>query len=229
MDSLDKLFGNFEKNIANRGMTSEECEKLLKTNKVIIMGAGNCGTVLFRRLNAVGIEVTALIDNHGSVHGRQYCGVPICTSEELRPTLKKDESYLCIVALLDILSYEDIKESLTEDFNGRLKIFYFTEFRSYRKVFGLDKNPSFSAYLGEDPQVLFKNKEHTVSVYNLLADEPSKKCYLELLNFFICTDFIEFTVLPFEEHYFAYDLYKKIDDEVFVDCGSYDGDTIDIF
>lgn len=193
------------------------------------MGAGNCGTVLFHRLNAAGIPATAFIDNYGSIHGKQYCGIPIYTSKELSSKLRRDRRYICIVALLDILSFEQIKETLEQDLGKQVQVYFFTQFRAFRPVFGIDKKPEFSAYLGEDSSVLLDNRERIVSVYNLLADDQSKKCFLELLNFYISADFVRFTVLPFEEHYFAYDLYRKIDNEVFVDCGAYNGDTIDIF
>lgn len=229
MNSIQKLFDNFDENIAGRGLSSKECEKILKTNQVIIMGAGNCGTVLFHRLDAAGISVTAFIDNYGSVYGKQYCGVPIYTSKELSLRLQLGNHCICIVALLDILSFEQIKETLEQDLCKQVQVYFFTQFRSFQPVFGLEKKPEFSAYLGEDATVLFNNREHILPVYNLLAGNLSKKCYLELLNFYISADFVRFTVSPFEEHYFAYDLYKKIDDEVFVDCGAYNGDTIEIF
>lgn len=229
MNSIQELFDNFDENVAGRGLSLRECEKILRTNQIIIMGAGNCGTVLFHRLNAAGIAVTAFIDNYGSIHGKQYCDIPIYTSKELSSRLQQDSHYICIVALLDILSFEQIKETLEQDLSEQVQVYFFTQFRSFRPVFGIDKKPEFSAYLGEDVTVLFDNRERIVSVYNLLADNQSKECYLELLNFYISADFVRFTVLPFDEHYFAYDLYRKIDNEVYVDCGAYNGDTIDIF
>lgn len=49
------------------------------------------------------------------------------------------------------------------------------------------------------------------------------------MNFYIACDIPMFTVLPFDEHYFAYDIYRKTDYEVFIDCGAFTGDTLDIF
>ena len=114
------------------------------------MGAGNCGTVLFHRLNAAGIAVTAFIDNYGSIHGKQYCDIPIYTSKELSSRLQQDSHYICIVALLDILSFEQIKETLEQDLSEQVQVYFFTQFRSFRPVFGIDKKPEFSAYFGED-------------------------------------------------------------------------------
>lgn len=229
MESIQDMFSNFNHYVKKRGLNSEECEQLLKSNQIVIMGAGNCGTVLFERLRRAGIAVCAFIDNLGSIHGKEYCGVPIYTSEEFLDRAGNVSECICIVALLDILSYEQIKAELTKASHGLLRVYYFTQFRAYDKVFGIEKKPEFSAYLGEDATVLYDHRERIMSVYNLLADDQSRKCYLELLNFYISSDFVGFTVLPFEEHYFAYDLYKKVDHEVFVDCGAYNGDTLDIF
>lgn len=231
MKNIEEIFSDFNNNIFNRGMNSTECEKILKNNQVIIYGCGNSGTILYERLKKEKIEVSAFIDNEGSIYGKQFGDVCVFTCEEMLLHMKQDQSYVVLVALLDILSYESIKNMILEKLNlyNNILVFYFTQFRAYEKVFGLDKEPEFSAYLGENAEVLLENKEHIIHTYNMLDDPMSKKCYLELLNYYIVSDFIPFTVLPFREHYFAYDLYKKIKNEVFIDCGAYDGDTIDIF
>ena len=54
------------------------------------MGAGDCGTVLFHCLSVAGIVVTVFIDNYGSVHGKQYCNIPVYTGKELGPRLQQD-------------------------------------------------------------------------------------------------------------------------------------------
>lgn len=231
MKNIKELFDNFNDNIKNRGMSSEECEKIISNNQIIIYGCGNSGTVLYERMKQEGIEIIAFIDNGKSIYGKEYQGIPIYTNEEMLVHLVKNQTYVVIVTLLDILSYESIKKEVLEkiNINNNIQVFFFTQFRAYDKLFTLDKKPEFSAYIGESTQMLLSNKERIMHIYNVLSDELSKKCYLELLNYYIASDFISFTVLPFKEHYFAYDLYKKVADEVFIDCGAYDGDTIDIF
>ncbi len=231
MKNIRELFDNFNDNIKSRGLASEECEKIINSNQIIIYGCGNSGTVLYERMKQEGIEVIAFIDNGKSIYGKEYQGVPVFTNEEMLVRLEEDKTYVVIVTLLDILSYESIKKGVVEKLNihNNLQVFFFTQFRAYDRLFALDKKPEFSAYIGESTNILLHNKEKILHVYDLLSDEMSKKCYLELLNYYIVSDFVPFTVLPFEEHYFAYDLYKKTEDEVFVDCGAFDGDTIDIF
>lgn len=36
-------------------------------------------------------------------------------------------------------------------------------------------------------------------------------------------------VCSYEEQYFSYDIYRRIEKEIFIDCGAYNGDTFQIF
>lgn len=231
LKSIEELFAKFEYNVFRRGMGSTECEKTLQNNEVIIYGGGNSGVVMYERLIKAGIHITAFIDNGGSIYGKEYCGVPIFNNQEMLTHLEEDKKYVCLITILDILDYWNIKSEIEKQLNvySNFKVYYFTQFRAFDKIFGINKKPELSAYVGEDVGILLKNKDKIMHVYNLLADIESKKIYMELLNYYIGTDFVSFTVLPFIQHYFAYDLYKKIEDEVFIDCGAYNGDTLDVF
>ena len=231
MKEIDDLFENFEINLTNRGMPADECYSLLTNNRILIYGAGNAGIVLYERMQKLGFEIQGFLDNRGSIYGERYKTLPIYSNKEAVGILDQAESWLIIVALFDIVSYPTIKEQLLNQFDKfvNLSVYYFAEFRSCRDLFSLQILPRFSVYLGEEVEKLLKNREYILEVYNLLTDELSKRTYLELLNFYMASCEAPHTIFPYEEHYFAYDLYKKDEDEVFVDCGAYDGDTLDFF
>lgn len=87
------------------------------------------------------------------------------------------------------------------------------------------KKPPFICDFEED----FKNnKEEYTKVYELLADEKSKEVFTKVINFKISFDLdfmIGFTN-KHEEQYFDKELIANIDNIVFLDGGSYVGDTI---
>ena len=75
-------------------------------------------------------------------------------------------------------------------------------------------------------------KEHETEfnkVYNLLADEGSRKTYENIIKFKISGDpkFLELCTSPREEVWT--DIVKLRDNEVFVDLGAYKGDTVEEF
>lgn len=73
---------------------------------------------------------------------------------------------------------------------------------------------------------VYQNIERINDIYNMLYDEQSKEIYLALLearctgNIDICNDLCVFP------QYFPSDIIKIKEDEIFLDCGAYNGDTI---
>lgn len=72
------------------------------------------------------------------------------------------------------------------------------------------------------------NKKEYENTYNLLLDEKSKEVFTKVINFKISFDFdfMQGFTNNHEEQYFDEDLIPKIKDIVFVDGGSYIGDTL---
>ena len=86
-------------------------------------------------------------------------------------------------------------------------------------------DPPFICDFEED----FKNnKKQYEKVFNLLADEKSKNIFTKIINFKISFDlnFMEGFTNNTKEQYFDKDLIEKKDNIVFIDGGSYVGDTI---
>jgi FkbM family methyltransferase len=77
-----------------------------------------------------------------------------------------------------------------------------------------------------DIDFVVKNKDLFQWTYNQLSDDLSRKSYIAYLNAKINKSY-EFLV-PYisENQYFCKDIMKIANNEVFVDCGAYDGDTI---
>lgn len=229
---IHQLFDLYEQGRLKRGrLSADECAEILHNNEIIIYGAGNSGTILYNRLRQIGIEPFCFMDNKGSIYGNQYLNCTIYNFKQIMEAVDSQESYVVIVTLLDILSFAKIKDDITSAWGGTNKpqIYYFSQFRNYDKIFNLQAARPFSAYLGEDRQTLFDNRDKIYTVFSKFNDVESKRVYQELMNFYMAYDFVDFTVHPFIEHYFDYSLYRKIEDELFVDCGAFNGDTLDIF
>jgi len=71
-----------------------------------------------------------------------------------------------------------------------------------------------------------ENQENIIAMMNMLADEESKNTYIEYIRTKIYCDFYRLTQHPTWNKYFDETVYIHIDDEVFVNCGASNGDTI---
>ncbi|WP_424689155.1 MAG: FkbM family methyltransferase [Halarcobacter ebronensis] len=97
---------------------------------------------------------------------------------------------------------------------------------AFYKYSSLDlKEPPFICDFEEDYK---NNKSKYEKVYTLLRDEKSKEVFTKVVNFKISFDFdfMEGFTNNHEEQYFDKDLIPNIKDIVFLDGGSYVGDTL---
>ena len=76
---------------------------------------------------------------------------------------------------------------------------------------------------------LKENLDEYLELYNILEDEKSKNTLLNLMRYRMTTDrkFIKNAYDKEYEQYFDKDIIKCNEDEVFVDCGAFIGDTIE--
>lgn len=74
---------------------------------------------------------------------------------------------------------------------------------------------------------LYNNIDKYNFVYSLLCDEESKKTFLSyiLYRMFVDISYLN-EVTSNEQQYYINDIFPKSNNEVFVDCGAYNGDTI---
>ena len=83
--------------------------------------------------------------------------------------------------------------------------------------------------IAQQNDFLAQNIERVNIVANMLADEKSQKTYLSMVKFRQTCQKKDFPISYYEKvEYFIKEL-KLDNDEVFIDCGAYTGDTIDEF
>jgi FkbM family methyltransferase len=76
------------------------------------------------------------------------------------------------------------------------------------------------------PHKIFEQSESVIKAFSLWADDASQHEYFAQLKWRIFSDFDALSAPVKHEIYFPKDLFTISPEEVFVDCGAYDGDTI---
>lgn len=190
-------------------------------NKLVIYGAGYCGLMLSDLLLQEGnYQILCFMDQSIQKVGRQFNGIKVILPEKNKYS---DKDILVIVGILEKSHlYQIIKERLYQ--LGYFNIIHVTDF-IWKS--GLYKKANLLFHV--DRADLEINRNEIQTVYECLGDGCSRKTYKSILNHVIGETKETIPVFPIKEQYFAYDIYKQIETETFIDCGAFRGDILKYF
>lgn len=200
--------------------TKNKC--LIKNNnkKIIIYGAGYCGLLIMRLLQDINIKPISFIDSNESKQGKNLDGIPV-----MAPIMDNKicpEDALVLVCLFSKENYKNIKINLVN--SGFKYVQHILKYKWDKELFKnqlLMISPNFDLFR--------KNTKNIQKVYNMLEDKESRSTLKDILKFVLMDNHINLINLPIREQYFAYDIFKHSEDEVFFDCGAHSGYVMDVF
>ncbi len=172
--------------------------------KLVLFGAGDCGHVVYGILHHVNIPVHCFCDNvlGGQVDGQT--GLAIVKPEYLKD--RSDELTILVCAVEEEVYSAICQQAVALGFD-RAQIHIMREYYSRPSVSYLENNIQ-----------KYRN------AYRLLEDEFSRKVFLARMKKVYLMGDISEVVSPYTEEYFDENVILT-DEEVFIDCGGFDGDT----
>lgn len=196
------------------GNYMKRCREIIDdATEIVLFGSAKCAEkvyILFEELNQWE-KVKFILDNDGMKQGNTFHNKLIYSPNDYGIELNK---YLIIVA--SGAAHIIKKQLISIGVNERSIV----EFA----LTNLQYNPT-------PFEIIMKNRCKYQQVYEMLSDEKSKSVYEHLLNYKITRDisWLEEISDSEDEQYFDSELIKLTNDEVFVDCGAYVGDTFEQF
>jgi len=213
-----------------KGIAAESCEQRKDrwqgmfdrlaaplSNHIVLFGSGQFGQIVLDRLRRVGVEPVCFSDNNKNVWGKRV----------------KD---------LEVLSPEDAVERFGKAAAFVVTIFNGSAARSQLRQMGCERvlpaTPLFWKYPSEfmpdmgigEPERIVEEEDQIRRCFAALSDEKSKQ---ELCNQISWRYWMDPEHLPLPENageiYFPTDIVNSIEQEVLVDCGAFDGDSIRSF
>jgi FkbM family methyltransferase len=185
--------------------------------RIVIFGAGELGRRTLSGLRQVGIEPLAIADNNPALQGTTLEGVPIL------PVSASVERWASAAAFVVATYNIGAPTAQLRNAGAERVIPYATVFAAHADAF-----LPFMC-LGAPGPVLAQS-EQIRRAFALFRDEPSQAEFVRQVERRLFLGFESHRKpLPPESRkseYFPDDLYSPLADEVFIDCGAYDGDTI---
>ncbi len=186
---------------------ADNAAQMIKGKKhIILFGAGLTGVAVCRYLRKKGVEPACFCDNNPAKHLRKVEGLTTYRFEEIRD---KWEEYVIVISCD---AFMEITNQLVKGGVDRENVIWFEPDWLNR--------PS-----GQGEFI----KEHLIEFeesFRYLEDQRSRDVFLGLLNYKITHNLHYIKGLADEIPYFDKEIVHLSEDEVFVDCGAFIGDTL---
>ncbi|SFL45223.1 FkbM family methyltransferase [Pelosinus propionicus] len=172
-------------------------------NEIIIFGAGSAGQKLYQLYNKNNITVRYFCDNDKSKHNIKIDGVSVISPEQL---VQLSHPFIIIASTY----WLEIEKQVIE-----LGLPY--------SIIDIDQG------FGEKLNDIKENLEKLYEVYSLLNDDRSRFVFLTRLKAIIINAEEYLNLVSEGNEYWALPQFVNNPNEIFVDAGAFNGDTVDSF
>lgn len=185
--------------------------------RIAIFGAGYLGNIALAGLRAAGIEPLAFCDNNPRLWGSQKDGIAVLSPVDAVARYKDSAAF--VVAIYNSAAPR-----------GQLRALGCARVVPYPVLFWKHWRTMAQEDRLELPHRILQQAGQMALGYDLLSDEPSRREFRAQIRWRCLLDY---GCLPPagdpREMYFPSGLFTLSPEEVFVDCGAYDGDSIRAF
>lgn len=189
---------------------------------IVLFGAGGLGKRTAAALTALGRAPVAFADNDPARAGSSLDGLPVLLTQDA--IARYGESAVFVVAVWRSPATERMSDRI-----DRLRALGAKRVTSFATL-GWKYPEKFLPYYAIDlPHQVLEARDDVMRAFELLADEPSRREYVAHMRLRLHLDFAGLGDVAPETEYFAPDVFRLRDDERFVDCGAFDGDTVRSF
>lgn len=208
--------------------SAERClfDKLAGGSQVplVLFGSGNLGRRVLSGLRNVGVEPLAFADNNADAQGSIVDGLRVHSAADAVSAYGDKAVFVVTIWVpLGPLTFPAVASQLRALDDAVRVVSFVPLFWKYADEF-------LPYYFLDLPHRLYENAQAVKDSYELLSDDRSCFEYLLELSYLMSImDSVEVPRPVGSDWYFPKELFALGDNEVFVDCGAYDGDTLTCF
>lgn len=191
-----------------------------KTN-FVLFGAGNLCKKTVEILMRKGIKPIAIADNDNKKHGLKIEDIEIKDIKNIQ--IEYGNQILIVVSIWVGKLGDDFRIfNIIEE----LKKIGFTNIIDITKLYKQYPKDFFPHYCLDSIKKILNQKKEILEAYKLFEEDKSKEEYYNQIRWRIASDNWEKFINPDLPAYIQDDIYRIQENDVILDCGAYDGDTI---
>jgi FkbM family methyltransferase len=189
---------------------------------LVLFGAGGIGRKTLAGLRKLGIEPLAFADNNPKLWEQPLKGVQVMSPQEA--CARYGKSAVFVVTIWCGEGWDRMRDRVRflRDLGCEHVLTFGPLYWKYPEVF-------LPHYAAAPAHEVHEQAEAVLQAAELWADEASRREYLSQIRWRLLFDFDGLADPVQHPIYFPPDLCSLVADEVFVDCGAYDGDTLASF
>lgn len=185
--------------------------------QVILFGASELGKIFQKLCSQNKMEVIAFADNDISKRNKKLTGVKIISVKDLSDFPKN--TAIIITSKFE----EEIESQLKKLGYPNVWPYFYLSVRFPKKFHNIHWVSSLD--------VIFSNQTKIFKLFNLLIDEKSKRTLLNIIKYrlLLRRKYLKEISRPLDQEYYDKDLVNLSTNEIFIDGGAFDGDTVESF
>jgi FkbM family methyltransferase len=189
---------------------------------IAIYGCGRLGRKLANALMQKGTPAMAFVDTNAELWGKEVEGIPVYSIADAAKNFGAD-------AVIVVAVWSPGRERRYNYIKNKLQEAGCKNASHFLPLFWKYAEFLLPHYRLDLPSRLLTHSSQIRQAFDLLSDESSRKEFLFQLRWMVFSVDSLQNANPIKETYFPGDLFKFSNNECFVDCGAFDGDTLQAF
>jgi len=221
-DQLDQLLSEPLRTAVERERKAFDRASEPFGERLVLHGAGRFGKRALERMQRFGLSALAFSDNNPALAGTQLQGVPVYSAAKAAQLFGREAVFAITVWNADASDrmkhrIQQLKELGCERVLpvGLLCWKYPDAFLPY--------------YPLDLPHKVLNSASDVKAAFGLFSDEASRAEFIGQIRFRLLLDYDALGAPLGDDYYFRSELFDLRSDEVFIDCGAFDGDTVEDF
>lgn len=232
MNCVKDIFEEFHKVQNDIEMSIDEMKNVLNkyVGKVCLYGAGSAGIAFLYYLRRIDVEPAYFIDMNSTRWGTKCERVEVIGPKQIEEYVGKDALVIVTINTDGKRYCKSFAEELRRDGHSgvhkmlhELGIENVIDYTFFRRCHELFQGDPYNMPSCSDIYSMERHVDDIQKVYEHLADDESRDVFEKILRFRLIDDSITVPTMVQERQYFEYGFYPKRNDEVFVDCGAFNG------
>jgi FkbM family methyltransferase len=189
---------------------------------LVLLGAGGLGRRTLAGLRRHGVEPLAFADNNSAAWGGSVEGIPVLSPAEAAE--RYGDSAVFVITVWGALGKDRMRDRIAQ-----LEQLGCSRVVSFGPLFWKYPEGLLPHYGADLPHKVQEHSAEVLAAFDLWSDDDSRLEFLNQIRWRLLMDFDGLGDPVAHTIYFPKDLCPLLPDEVFVDCGAFDGDSVQLF